>query len=218
MGPRTDPRARAAVGQRHAGAARPAAIYPPPPAPRASLWRVWSEANEGCASVMVTMMLMLQVELDCRTWPCLPGFPSTGNKSHANCIAIKRSMLSMMPPAPPPSAAHPGPIEPATSDMCDTTMCTGYALDEDGVWRHHSWMLRTQSQLQPAAFPAAAGLPGGGEQIVETTGFRRLLYYGWSRTDADFAALLPAVYPQLRRYEHCSAYRANMDYLPTRWP
>lgn len=62
-----------------------------------------------------------------------------------------------------PSACHTNTVEwylDQTED--DTSICTGYALSSDGLWRQHSW-----------------GLENG--QIVETT-IERVAYYGLEGT------------------------------------
>lgn len=46
------------------------------------------------------------------------------------------------------------------------TICTGYALSDDGMWRQHSWV----AQKQPCM-----------HQIIETTE-RRVLYFGFAMT------------------------------------
>lgn len=46
------------------------------------------------------------------------------------------------------------------------TICTGYALSDDGMWRQHSWV----AQKQPCM-----------HQIIETTE-RRVLYFGFALT------------------------------------
>jgi hypothetical protein len=46
------------------------------------------------------------------------------------------------------------------SNSSSSSICTGYALSKDGMWRQHTWVLRVEGRL------------------VETT-LRRLLYFGY---------------------------------------
>lgn len=46
-------------------------------------------------------------------------------------------------------------------------ICTGYAVNEDGLWRQHSWVINQKDS--------------GGIQIIETT-TKRLLYFGFVMT------------------------------------
>jgi hypothetical protein len=100
--------------------------------------------------------------LDCRAWPRLPELPSTGNAAHANCIGLKL----------------------ATPDTATTQLrvCTGYALSEDGVWRHHSWLA--------AAVSGEDGVKA--ERVVETTQLRQH-YYGFARDAKGLKRLLRQV-------------------------
>lgn len=57
----------------------------------------------------------------------------------------------------------------------DVTICTGYALSSDGMWRQHSWLLHRY---------IGGSTRQHREQVVETT-VKRLAYYGFELTDAE---------------------------------
>lgn len=55
----------------------------------------------------------------------------------------------------------------------DLRICTGYALSMDGIWRQHSWVLRTyrnRTQLR--------------QQVIETTQ-KRVAYFGFELTEEE---------------------------------
>ena len=58
----------------------------------------------------------------------------------------------------------------ANKDLCD--ICTGYALSDDGIWRQHSWCLRSHSTRK---------IKG---EIVETTE-PRIKYFGFILTTEE---------------------------------
>jgi len=57
----------------------------------------------------------------------------------------------------------------------DVSICTGYALSEDGMWRQHSWLLLIESD--------------GREIIIETTK-KRKAYYGFIMNDEEAYAFV----------------------------
>eukprot|EP01052_Picozoa_sp_SAG31_P005392 SAG31_NODE_236_length_19594_cov_7.018620_18_plen_406_part_00 len=227
-----------------------AAAITPSPSGASHLWdhrellskgKLWSEAL---------------IKIDSRSWPALPDFPSTGNRSHGNCIALRLDT--------PDQAGYL------------LRMCTGYALDTDGVWRHHSWMLKIPVKEKPIFEAAAkiakgeskaealaelrarklagAKLAGGGTggacdgpqtkgtrltptaspgqpvsaltsragtisgtmtttgailELIETTGYARLAYFGWTRGHAEFRSLVRQVYPHLREGARRAGQRSS---------
>ena len=109
--------------------------------------------------------------LDFRTWPRLPELPSTGNAAHANCIGLK--------------------LATPDTETTQLRVCTGYALNEDGVWRHHSWLVAAVSSED-------GGTPH--DRVVETTQLRQH-YYGFARDAKGLKRLLR----QVRTAQTCPA-------------
>lgn len=57
--------------------------------------------------------------------------------------------------------------------VADVTICTGYALSNDGLWRQHSWLLhRYKTRRQHRA------------RVIETT-TKRVAYFGFEMTEKE---------------------------------
>lgn len=54
-------------------------------------------------------------------------------------------------------------------ETVDATICTGYALSEDGMWRQHTWLVYSQKT---------------GGRVIETTA-KRVAYYGVELTEEE---------------------------------
>lgn len=57
----------------------------------------------------------------------------------------------------------------------DVSICTGYALSQDGLWRQHSWLLHRYTTSRQAR-----------ERVIETTA-KRLAYFGFEMTQQEAA-------------------------------
>lgn len=68
-----------------------------------------------------------------------------------------------------PSQCHSNSAACWQENKSKTTIATGYALSEDGLWRQHSWVIH----LKPRQ-----------NRVVETTK-KRLIYYGFAMTEKE---------------------------------
>lgn len=57
----------------------------------------------------------------------------------------------------------------------DVSVCTGYALSQDGLWRQHSWLLHRYATSCQSR-----------ERVIETT-VKRLAYFGFEMTQQEAA-------------------------------
>ncbi|GHP00741.1 hypothetical protein KSF_107880 [Reticulibacter mediterranei] len=73
-----------------------------------------------------------------------------------------------------PGHCHSNAARLWNEQRAELSIATGYALSEDGLWRQHSWLVRTQPK-------------GSQRQLIETT-IRRIKYYGFLLTEEEAEA------------------------------